>query len=206
MARIAAAQLSFYSADVRPPRRADLAGLLCGPGRLTCFATATARLSVRVAERWRADTLVAECAARGVRGESTRCEDVGRDDCGFEVRTPFRADLGPLADRWLVDGVKTVPADLEAHGPLLRLWVLAAGGWFGTAYQLGLDPAAPDTYDPLAAALAGAGLATTYRGPDEGGPGLRLTGRRRMARLAELIGGPPAAAGDDWPGTSLVRT
>lgn len=201
MARIAAAQLSFYSADVRPPLRADLAGLLCGPGRLTCFATATARLSVRVAQRWRAEALVTECVGRGVRAESAPHEE-----SGFEVRTPFRADLGPLADRWLADGVKTVPADLEAHGPLLRVWVLAAGDWFGTAYQLGLDPAAPDTYDPLAAALAGAGLATTYRGPDEGGPGLRLTGQRRLARLAELIGGPPAAAGDGWPGTSLVRT
>jgi hypothetical protein len=159
-----------------------------------------------VAERWRANALVAEFAARGVRAEAARCEGTGREQSGFEVRTAFRADLGPLADRWLADGAKTVPAELEAHGALLRVWVLAAGDWSGTAYQLGLDPAAPDTYDPLAAALAGAGLATTYRGPDEGGPGLRLTGQRRLARLAELIGGPPATAGDGWPGTSLVRT
>ena len=57
------AQLSFYSAEANPPARGDLAGLLCGPGRLVSFGGVTARLSIPVPDAWRARELERALAA-----------------------------------------------------------------------------------------------------------------------------------------------
>ena len=52
-----------------------------------------------------------------------------------------------------------------------------------------------------ALALAGIGVAGTLLGPRGGGPAVRVTGRRRLVRLAELVGDPPAEApAGTWPG------
>ncbi|RCW40191.1 hypothetical protein DFQ14_11271 [Halopolyspora algeriensis] len=190
-------QLSFFSAEARLPRIADLAGILCGPGQAVGFGRGTAaRLSVVVADTWRADSLVAACAERGVEAE------LGRSDEGYPLlRTAFRADLTELAGRWLRGAVKSVPSEFVPDGPVLRLWVLTAGHPdAGGGYSLGLDPHAPDTHAPLASALDRAGLPAKLVGPRGGGPVLRVSGRRRVERLAELVGPVPAGAvGRCWP-------
>jgi hypothetical protein len=189
-------QLSFFSVDARPPAVADLAGLLCGPGQTVRFGRGgSARLSVVLTEPWRAAALAAECAARGVLAE------LATSDEGLPLlRTAFRADLAELAAAWTRGAVKAVPAGLQLDGPALRLWALAAGRRDGRGYAFGLDPHAPDTHEPLAAAMAGAGLPTVTLGARGGGPALRLTGRRRLGRLVELVGGPPDGADPDaWP-------
>lgn len=189
-------QLSFFSVDARPPAVADLAGLLCGPGQTVRFGRGgAARLSVVLADRWRAVALADECAERGVIAE------IAASDDGLPLlRTAFRADLAELAATWTRGAVKAVPRAFEPDGPALRLWAQATGRSDGRGYLLGLDPHAPDTHEPLAAALARAGLTPVMLGQRGGGPGLRLTGRRRLGRLAELVGAPPASAPPDaWP-------
>lgn len=195
------AQLSFFSAEANPPARGDLAGLLCGPGKLVSFGGVTARLSVTVGETWRGRALVRAMAERGVEASLYTCED------GLLVRTAFRADLSALAAAWSNGGEAKAPPDgLTLGGAALRMWVLAAGGWTEGGYLLRLDPDAPCTHEPLAEVVAGCGLpATLYCGRDDG-PGLRISGRRRLGRLAELVGRPPLAAAEpNWPAVSRVR-
>ncbi|WP_243791170.1 hypothetical protein [Saccharopolyspora gloriosae] len=189
-------QLSFYSAEARHPRVADLAGLLCGPGQAVGFGRGTAaRLSVVVGDDWRARSLVRACGDRGVVAE------LGRSEEGHPlVRTAFRSDLTGLAGQWLRGAVKSVPAGFAPDGAALRLWALTAGRPVPGGYLLGLDPHAPETYEPLAAALAKAGLPARCMGPRAGGPALRVTGRRRIERLAELVGPTPDGAIErTWP-------
>lgn len=191
------AQLSFYSAVARLPSIDDLAGLLCASGQAVRFGSGdSARLSIVVDERARARAMTLACAERGVAAEM----DVSAEGHPL-LRTAFRADLAELAARWLRGAVKSVPANLDLDGPVLRLWAMAAGGPIGAGYQLGLDPHAPLTHDPLAAALARSGLHATKLGVRAGGPALRIIGRRRIIRLAELVGDPPEAVdATRWPG------
>lgn len=189
-------QLSFFSVDARLPAVADLAGLLCGPGQTVRFGRGgSARLSVVVADSWRVRALAAECSTRGID------VDVAVSDDGRPlVRTAFRADLAALAAAWMRGAIKAVPEGLELDGHTLRLWAQAAGRRDGRGYAFGLDPHAPDTYEPLSAALARAGLTPVLLGPRGGGPAVRITGRRRVGRLVELVGAPPdGATPDTWP-------
>jgi hypothetical protein len=189
-------QMSFFSVDARPSAVADLAGVLCGHGQAVRFGRGgSARLSVVVADRWRVVALAAECAARGVVAELATSEE------GLPLlRTAFRADLAGLAASWIRGAVKAVPVGFVPDGPALRLWAQTAGRPEGRGYLFGLDPHAPDTHEPLGAALTMAGLAPVLVGPRAGGPALRLTGRRRLGRLAELVGAvPPGAPPDAWP-------
>ncbi|MBW4719815.1 hypothetical protein [Saccharothrix obliqua] len=255
-------QLSFFSAEARQPCVADLAGLLCGPGRAVGFARGrAARISVGLAERWRGVALVAALAERGVDaklavverprpGEDeppeqpvvdvhpdeedvhpdveydpedafTDASPVGTGEGSpervepeptpepapprvrvvereLEVATAFRTDLRGLAGQWLAGDAKVVPPDLALHGGVLRLWALAAGRWAESAYVLGLDPDAPGTHEPLRVALAGSGLPATLL--TTGGPALKVVGRRRLERLAELVGRPPRGVLErTWP-------
>lgn len=189
-------QLSFYSAEARGPRVADLAGLLCGPGQAVGFGRGTAaRLSVVVDDDWRARALVEACGERGVVAE------LGRSDSGHPaVRTAFRADLTELAGQWLRGAVKSVPNGFVPDGSALRMWVLAAGHPTRGGYLLGLDPHVPETHGALVASLGRAGLSASLLRPRGGGPALRITGRRRLERLVELVGPAPAGAiGRVWP-------
>ena len=188
-------QLVFFGADAAEPTVADLAGLLAGPGGVVRMG-GTARLSVRVDAAWRVHVLVAELALRGLAAswEPT-------DDDKHTVRTSYTRVLKPLAAAWLHGAVKRPPAVLHLTGRRLRLWVAAAGtpeppGGF----LLRLGEGDRDSWDALGAALAAAGLSGTLLAPDEGGPAYRITGRRRLTRLAELIGDPPAATPPKlWP-------
>lgn len=188
-------QLVFFGADAAEPTVADLAGLLAGPGAVVRMG-GTARLSVRVDSAWRVHVLVAELAQRGL---AASWEPTG--DERHAVRTSYTRVLKPLAAAWLHGPVKRPPATFHLTGRRLRLWLAAAGtpeppGGF----LLGLGESDQECWEPVGAALAAAGLAGTFVGPDEGGPAYRITSRRRLARLAELVGGPPAATPvDAWP-------
>jgi hypothetical protein len=199
-------QLSFYSADATPPRVSDLAGVLCGPGQAVGFGAGTAvRLAVTVDARWRATALLTAFADRGV--DAVLAGSEGE----WQVRTAFRVDLVPLAAAWTpgrlgADGEKSVPADFRLDGVTLRLWALAAGRWSATGYLLGLDPVSPRTHRPLVTALVRAGVSPALLSDTEDGPALRVSGTRRLARLAELVGVPPCGvSGHDWPAVVPVH-
>ncbi|MGH3777858.1 MAG: hypothetical protein ACRDRR_19350 [Pseudonocardiaceae bacterium] len=186
-------QPSLFSAQANATSPDDLAGLLCAPGQVHGFGRgAAARVSVVVAEQWRAVEILRACAERGLPAERGRTGD------RHWVRTAFVAGLLPLATEWTRGAVKAVPPGWQLDGAALRLWALAAGAPGDRGYLLGVDPHAPGTHGPLAAALAVAGLAATPLGPRAGGPALRIAGRRRIARLAELIGDPPPASPTGW--------
>ncbi len=110
---------------------------------------------------------------------------------GFEVLTAYSSRLNGLARAW-----PEAAAQLFLSGPRLRLWVAAAGEPVPGGYALGLDPAKdPKVID---AALVRAGLAG--RLSDDGRHYL-IMGKRRLRRLAELVGERPAAAPAElWPG------
>ena len=201
-------QLSFYSADAHARALSDLEGVLCAPGRISLFGRGgAARLAISVGSppadpevpdplaTWRARALRCAFRARGVDAGITHTPD-GRPVVG----SAFRADLVPLATAWSDGGSKVLPPDLELDGPRLRLWVLAAGRLDGRAYVLGLDPQAPDTHEDLLRASRRAGLGADP-GDDAAAPTLRVTGVRRIRRLAELVGARPPSAHDEvWPG------
>lgn len=194
------AQLSFYSAEANPPARGDLAGLLCGPGRLVSFGGVTARLSVPVSEAWRGQALKRALADRGVDATLYTTGD------GLLLRTAFRRDLTALAAAWTAGTDKICPPAIALAGAALRLWVLAAGEWVDGSYLLRLDPDATGTHEPLGLAVTACGLPAQPYNADDGGPGLRISGRRRLGRLAELVGRPPSAAAENqWPAGSRVR-
>ncbi|SDT72435.1 hypothetical protein [Actinoplanes derwentensis] len=216
-------QLSMFGAETIEPSPADLAGLLAGPGQLGRIG-GTARVSVRVDAAWRVHVLVGELVVRGLRATWEPVEDQEQDhqqadsvrpdaptaeneanDTSpdteeekaeekrpvFEVRTAYSRRLNGLALAW-----PDASAQLFLSGPRLRLWVAAAGGPAPGGYQLGLDPAKDRAV--VDAALVRAGLAG--RVSDDGRRYL-ITGRRRLRRLAELVGDRPSAAPDEfWPG------
>jgi hypothetical protein len=195
------AQLSFFSAEANPPARGDLAGLLCGPARLSSFGGVASRLSIVVGETWRGRALVRALGERGVEASLYTCE------AGLLVRTAFRADLSPLAAAWSKgEDAKAAPDGLTLGGAALRLWAVAVGAWTDGGYLLGLDPLAPWTHEPIGEAVARCGLPSVLYCGQDNALGLRISGRRRLGRLAELVGRPPLAAAEpNWPAVSRAR-
>jgi hypothetical protein len=191
-------QISFFSAEASGPELADLAGVLCGQGQVVAFGRTAARLSVTVDETWRAQVLATEFARRGVHA------DVLRGETGLLVRTAFRVDLIQLANAWRTEEGKELPTGFRLTGGALRLWALAAGQPQGNHYLLAVDHDAPGTHPVLADACRQLGLPAQFVGPRAGGPAVRVTGKRRLATLEELIGAPPPAAVAVWPGVRPV--
>lgn len=189
----------LFTAIAQPVSVRDLDGILCGPGQLSVRGAA-ARVSVVVGEPWRAAALLAELAERALTGEATAV-DLGGGPARTSVRTDFEARLGPLAARWSGRAGKVVPADLVLDEARLRLWCLAAGSpRGGGGWWLALGPHDPDSWAPVGAALAAAGLTAALVGPRVSGPAYRLTGVRRLGRLAELVGPVPAGCPPGgWP-------
>jgi hypothetical protein len=187
-------QLSLFAPAMRGPELTDLQGLLAGPGQAV-RSRDTARLSVIVDEQWRADALLAAFTERGLAGDQ-----VPADSDGTAVRTEFSRSLSPLAHRWLSGAVKSAPAGFVLDGASLRLWAIAAGAPATTVsgYLLRLGPTDEPAWPKSGAALAAAGVPATFVGVRAGGPGYRITGRRRLTRLREMIGEPPPGA-DAWP-------
>lgn len=187
-------QLSFLTAGVRPPAVDDLEGMLLGVAQVVRLG-GTARLSVLVEPSWRVDGVLAAFAERGLRGES-----VPGEEGSTSVRTPFSRTLLPLAERWVRGAVKSVPPRFALDGARLRLWAIGAGRRDEHGYLLRLGPHDPAVWEPAGSALAGIGLAGTFVGPRAGGPGYRITGRRRTVRLREYVGEAPTGAPPiDWP-------
>ena len=179
-------QLSFFSADHQPPVVADLGGLLAAHGQITT-GPAGARLSILLEETARAAAVVAECVRRDIAAEVVEVEG-GQ----LLMRTARCAALLPLAQAWTRGAVKSVPRALVVTAAFSRLWVLAAGRADHAGYLLGVDPHAPDTVEDLIAACSRAGVAGSFVGVRAGGPGIRIVGHRRLARLAESVGTLPA--------------
>ncbi|MEU8081169.1 hypothetical protein AB0B31_37670 [Catellatospora citrea] len=191
-------QLAMFSAESARPSAYDLAGLLIGPGQVTRMG-GTARVSVVVDAAWRVHALAAEFTARGL---ETSWEPAAIDG-HFGVRTAYTGMLAPLAEAWLRGSGKRPPAGFALDGARLRLWFAAAGSvdpeGDGAVLRLGGNDencAAP----ALRAFTALACMAELGRGPV-----LRIAGRRRVARLRELVGERPAMAPlGVWPGDQPV--
>lgn len=109
----------------------------------------------------------------------------------FEVRTAYSRRLNGLARAW-----PAAAGHLFLNGPRLRLWVAAAGEPRAGGYALGIDP---ENDRAIAdAALVRAGLAGSA---SDDGRYYLILGRKRLRRLAELVGErPEAAPAALWPG------
>jgi hypothetical protein len=190
-------QLSFFAAGSEPVAAVDLAGLLCGPGQIVRRG-GTARVSVVLADQWRVDALLAAYEDRDLGGEAS---GGAPELIGQSVRTAFHPALDGLARTWSVSGAgKRVPAHFVLGAAALRLWCIAAAQPWEDGYALGLGERDEACWEPVGAALAQAGLPAVLVGPRGGGPAYRITRRRRLRRLAELVGDPPAGAPPDaWP-------
>lgn len=153
-------------------------------------------MSVVVDRPWRAAALAEMIAESGLTPEITRT-----DEDSPLVRTAIEPSLIEIAAMWTRGAVKTVPPQWLPGSRELRAWTLAAGTPEGERYLLGLDPHAPDTHSPLASALMRVGIAPTLIGTRGTHPALRISGRRRLSRLVENIGEPPAdpEALAQWP-------
>ena len=187
-------QMSLFSADTEDPVIDDLAGLLAAQGQ-SVHTPVGARVSVVVHEQWRADEIAADIAATGLDAQTLLSEE------GSPIaRTEANPRITALHRRWAAGAVKSVPDGWTPSARALRLWVLAAGRCDGPHYLLGLDSSAPDTHADLATALMRVGIAPTLIGARGSQPALRVSGRKRLNRLAETVGAPPADAPDDvWP-------
>lgn len=209
-------QMSLFSADVAAPTRHDLGGLLAANGQIvrgrpgSGDATSGTRLSILVADRWRADALLVEFTRRDVPAALLDVTDTGVPDelsdddpgsavppgprTGFVVRSDWSPDLDAVAEAWTRGSVKVVPPLPVPAGGFLRCWALAAGRPDEAGFLLGTDARAEQTHSRLAAALSAIGLTGALLGQRGGGPGVRIVGRRRLDRLAEMLGEPPAGA------------
>ena len=191
-------QLSLFSADLTPPKLGDLGGLLAAHGQLATGSRGV-RLSILLTENWRARALLRECRVRDVPSQIAESGDEAtaplteRSGAAL-LRTDRTPLLAPLAADWTRGVVKAVPLDVTLTAGFLRCWTLAAGWPAEVGFLLGLDPHAPDTHEPLAAACAAAGLAGSLLGVRGGRPAVRIVGYRRCSRLSEMIGTPPPEA------------
>jgi hypothetical protein len=188
-----ARQLSLFGVEAAVPAPADLEGLLAGPGQVVRMG-GTARVSVVVDEPWRARVLTAELRTRDI---AATCVSTVEDHIG--VRTAYTAVLAPLA-AWLRGAVKVPPPGFALEGRRLRLWAAAAGHLDALGFSFMLGPNDEPAWPAVGAALSEVGLPAALLSPRAGGPAYRITGRRRIARLAELIGDPPGPAPQGvWP-------
>jgi hypothetical protein len=115
----------------------------------------------------------------------------------YGVRTSYTGALAPLSALWLRGAVKAPPAGFLLDGLRLRLWFTGAGSLNedATGILLRLGTSDEHCWKPAARALDALGLpAEATRAA------LKISGRRRLRRFAELIGEPissvPSAA---WP-------
>jgi hypothetical protein len=199
-------QMSLFSAGAREPQLADLDGLLAGSGQVVRRGR-EARVSVVVSDPWRVTALVSELHALLLEPElEDGADDGGGTQDGIAVRTPWLEQLRPLADAWTRGAVKAPPPGWELDGPRLRWWCLADGRAAAAMYTLALGPNDQQAWAPVGAALAGAGVPGLLVGPRADGPAYRIVGQRRLNRLRELVGDPPAgAAAADWPAADYGR-
>jgi hypothetical protein len=190
-------QFSLFGAAAAGPTLDDLDGLLLGGGQWV-RSSAGARLSIVVADRWRADALVAAFAERDVAGPDA----IVAAHSGHGVRTAFTPALLSHAARWTRGAHAGLPADFRLTAGGLLLWAIAAGRRDDVGYLL--STAEPD--DPVhraaGAQLARLGVAAVSLA-QRGGPGWRVTSHKRLRRLGELLGPAPDGGERDWPDPRL---
>ena len=182
-------QLSLFGAEASPPEPDDLAGLLIAGGELRS-AEVGAQLSVVVNHPWRAASLVAECARRGLAATSiaTATEHIA-------VRTAHSPLLRPLVHSWGEGSPVRVPPGFRMDGRVLRLWVIAQGIAGAGGYSLPLGQVDEVSRAAIGGALAAVGVVALLVTPRGGAtPSYRIVGRRRLTRLAEMVGDPPKQA------------
>lgn len=191
-------QFSLFGAEAAAPVLDDLDGLLLAGGQWV-RSGADARLSVVVADRWRADALAEAFHHRGVGGAGAIIDA----STGFGVRTAFARGLVEHAARWTRGANQGLPAGFQLGAGGLRMWAIAAGRRDDVGYLLAT--AQPD--DPMhrvaGAQLARLGVAAVSLA-QRGGPGWRVTSGRRLRRLVELLGPPPPGGERDWPVTTVT--
>lgn len=197
--------MSLFSAGAREPQLADLDGLLAGSGQVVRRGQ-EARVTVVVTDAWRVTALASELHGLGLDPELEDGDPDERGPGSVAVRTPWLAELRPLADAWTRGAVKLPPPGWELDGPRLRWWCLADGRVGPAMYTLALGPNDQQAWAPVGAALAGAGVPGLLVGPRADGPAYRIVGQRRLNRLRELVGDPPAGAtAGDWPAADYLR-
>jgi hypothetical protein len=206
-------QFSLFGAEAAAPTLDDLDGLLLA-GAQWVRSGDGARLSVLVADRWRARALDAAFRERGVaadgavdgtangtaNGTADGIKEVGSR---FAARTGFTPGLLPAASRWTRGARLGVPSGFQLGAGGLRLWTIAAGRRDDAGYLLGTpaaDPVSADTalHQAAGAQLAHLGVAAVAL-TQRPGPGWRITSARRLRRFAELVGAAPPGAEADWP-------
>jgi hypothetical protein len=189
-------QFSLFGAAAAQPCLDDLDGVLLGGGHWVRVG-ADARLSVVVAQRWRAEALH---AAFGERGVDEPDEPIVAAEGGFAVRTAVTAALVGAATRWTRGANEGPPPGFVLSPGGLRLWALTSGRADETGYLLATAEPDDVVYSAGGAQLSRLGLAAVSLTSRAGGPGWRITSVKRLRRLAELLGDVPEGAGDDWPG------
>ncbi len=191
-------QFSLFGAEAAPPSQTDLDGLLLAGGQWVRSA-AGARVSVVVADQWRADALSRAFAVLDVAGP----DPIVGAATGFGVRSGFTVGLAGHAARWTRGANQSVPAEFALGPGGLRLWAIAAGRRDDVGYLL--ETVEPD--DPMhhvaGAQLSRLGVAAVSIGR-RGGSGWRVTSARRLRRLVELLGPAPAGGAADWPSVTVA--
>lgn len=188
-------QFSLFGAEASSPSLGDLDGILLAGGRWVRSGDG-ARLSVVVDAPWRADALVAVFTELGVGGD----DPVVPAATGLGVRTAFHPDLTPHAARWTRGANQGLPTGFTLTAGGLRLWAVAAGRRDGAGY-LFTTPADDVLHVAAGAALSRLGVAAVAL-TGRGRPGWRVTSARRLRRLVELLGPPPAGGDESWPGAA----
>ncbi len=187
-------QLSLFGAEAAEPRLEDLDGLLLAGGDwVRTERGAAARLSVLVDQDWRAAALRAELGDRGMSSDTAPAPGEL-----MAVRTEITERLSPHAGRWTKGASLRPPVDLTLSASGLRLWAIAAGRTDEAGYLLAMADPDDALRRAAGAQLAKLGVAAVDVG-SRIGPGWRVTSVKRLRRLAELIGSPPAGCGRDWP-------
>ena len=186
-------QFSLFGAAAAAPTLDDLDGVLLAGGHWV-RSGAGARLSVVVADRWRADALAEAFAERDVAADDA----VGPAEAGLTVRTAFASHLVPRAARWVQGAVQLPPAGFQLTSGGLRLWAIAVGRADEVGYLLGTAEVDDQIHRAAGAQLARLGIAAVSIGL-RGGPGWRVTSIKRLRRLIELVGEPPPGGAPDWP-------
>lgn len=186
-------QFSLFGAEAASPDLADLDGVLLAGG-LWARSAEGARLSVVVPDQWRADALATAFADRGVSAPDA----IVPAEAGFGVRTAFAPALVEHAARWTRGANQGLPPAFTLSAGGLRLWAVTAGRRDDVGYLLATAEADDPIHRAAGAQLARLGVAAVSLA-QRGGPGWRVTSARRLRRLVELVGVPPAGAEYDWP-------
>ena len=188
-------QFSLFGAAVAEPVLDDLGGVLLAGGHWVRSAGG-ARLSVVVADRWRADALAGEFALRDVAAPDD--DAIVPAEGGWGVRTAFATELEPHAAAWTRGANEGPPAGFELTAAGLRLWTIAVGRQDEAGYLLATAEPDDSVHRAGGAQLSRLGVAAASI-VQRGGPGWRVTSLKRVRRLAELVGAAPDGAGNNWP-------